>query len=80
MLYLKLLVVKRFWERTEAKILEPMMLATRDVSGHHQLKTDHREVTVGLGSCRGTEKNMAPPWPGKPVMEGRVNGFMADLK
>lgn len=57
-----------------------MMLATRDVSGHHQLKTDHREMTVDLESCWGMEKNMAPPWPGKLVMEARVNGFMADLK
>lgn len=56
------------------------MLATRDVSGHHQLKTDHREMTVDLESCWGMEKNMAPPWPGKLVMEARVNGFMADLK
>jgi hypothetical protein len=56
------------------------MLATRDVFCHHQLKTDHREGTDSFGSCWGIEKTMAPPWPEKPVMEGGVNGFMADLR
>lgn len=55
------------------------MLATRDVSGHHQRRTDQREATVSFGSCWGVEKNTVPPWPGRPGMEG-VNGFMADLK